>query len=219
MSKARRTSEIASWIRGEITSGTFPPGARIEERALCERFNVSKTPVREALIELASRGLVDLRQRRGATVTVLAPEQIVALFEMMTELESMAARLAAKRISTNLMAQLRDIHLRSAELVDDVLEYDRANTALHETIYRAAHNEFLEAGIKDARARLRIYRRYPFQQPGRMTQSYEDHEAIINAIGRGDGAAAARAMRRHLTVGGQVFADLVARLPRKEPVG
>jgi DNA-binding GntR family transcriptional regulator len=211
LTSARKTGEISNWIRGQIDSGTFAPGTRLDERALSERFDVSKTPVREALIDLASRGIVDLRQRRGAVVTVMSPEQIFALFEMMTELESLAAKLAAQRITPEVLQQIQDIHARAAYFLADDKSYDKLNTEFHETIYRAAHNEYLEAAIMDARTRLRIYRRYPFQRPGRMAQSHEDHEMIVKGISRGDGAATARAMRKHLTIGGRVFADLVAR--------
>ncbi|WP_454918836.1 GntR family transcriptional regulator [Xanthobacter sediminis] len=216
MRKGSRTEDIAGWIRGEIEAGALPPGARIEEKPLAERFGVSKTPVREALIQLASIGLVDLRQRRGATVTVLSVEQVVSMFEVMTQMEAMAAKLAASRMPAALHAELRALHAEAVHLVEtqDVQGYDSLNTRLHEIIYRGARNEYLEASVRDMRARLRIYRRYPFQRPGRMAQSHADHAEIIAAILNGDGEAAFAVMERHVTTGGQVFADLVAEMPR-----
>ncbi|OYX74362.1 MAG: hypothetical protein B7Y95_07365 [Rhizobiales bacterium 32-66-11] len=214
--KINRTGEIAKWIRGEIESGALPPGARLEERPLSERFGVSKTPVREALIQLASLGLVDLRQRRSATVTVLSVEQVVSMFEVMTEMEGMAAKLAASRMPPEDRRALAEIHAESAEFVanGDSSAYDLANTRLHERIYRGTCNEYLEFNIKDMRARLRVYRRYPFQKPGRIEQSHADHAQIVDAILRGDGATANRVMHEHITTGGRVFADLVAQMPR-----
>lgn len=214
MLKFNRTSEIASWIKAEIDSGALPPGCKLEERQLSEKFNVSKTPVREALIQLASRGLVELRQRRGATVSVLSAEQIVSMFEVMTELEGMAARLAATRMLKELQAQLVDIHELSESALHNAELYDTLNQDLHEIIYRGAQNTYLEQSIKETRARLRVYRRYPFQKPGRIQQSYQDHCTIVSAITRGDGHAADQAMRDHLTTGGRVFADLVAEAAR-----
>jgi DNA-binding GntR family transcriptional regulator len=210
--KLNRTGEIANWIRGEIDSGALAPGMRLEERQLSEMFQVSKTPVREALIQLASRGLVDLRQRRGATVAVMNAEQVVAMFEVMTELECMAARLAAMRMPPEERQQLIAIQACSEEFLDDQQNYDVTNTELHELIYRGACNAYLESSIKDARARLRVYRRYPFQKPGRIQQSYRDHDAIVTAIVNGDAKAASLAMHDHLTTGGRVFADLVAQM-------
>lgn len=214
--KGSRTEDIAGWIRTEIESGALPPGTRIEEKPVAERFGVSKTPVREALIQLASIGFVDLRQRRGATVTVLTAGQVVSMFELMAQMEAMAAKLAASRMPPALHAELKAAHEEAARMVkaEDVQGYDRVNTLLHEIIYRGARNEYLDAAVRDLRARLRIYRRYPFQRPGHMAQSHADHAAIIAAILKGDGEAAASAMERHVTTGGQVFADLVAEMPR-----
>ncbi|MGU3326667.1 GntR family transcriptional regulator [Methylobacterium mesophilicum] len=210
--KLNRTGEIASWIRSEIDSGALAPGMRLEERQLSEMFQVSKTPVREALIQLASRGLVDLRQRRGATVAIMSAEQVVAMFEVMTELECMAARLAATRMPLEQRQQLMTIHARSETFLDHQQDYDVINTELHELIYRGACNAYLEGSIKDARARLRVYRRYPFQKPGRIKQSYRDHDAIVTAIVNGNTEAASLSMHDHLTTGGRVFADLVAQM-------
>lgn len=216
MRKGSRTEDIAGWIRNEIETGALPPGARIEERQLAEHFGVSKTPVREALIQLASIGLIDLRQRRGATVTVLSVAQVVSMFEVMTQMEAMAAKLAASRMPAAFHEELLAVHREAEPVVaaQDTPGYDRLNTRLHEIIYRGARNEYLEAGVRDMRARLRVYRRYPFQRPGRMAQSHADHATIIAAILAGDAAAAFAAMERHVTTGGQVFADLVAEMPR-----
>lgn len=216
--KLNRTSEIANWIRSEIDSGALPPGTKLEERHLSEKFQVSKTPVREALIQLASLGLVDMRQRRGAMVSVMRADEIVAMFEVMTELEGMAARLASSRMPPEMRAALLSVHARSEAFVEDARGYDLLNTEFHELIYRGASNAYLESSIKDARARLHVYRRYPFQKPGRMRQSFLDHAAIVAAIMKGDGDGASLAMHEHLTTGGKVFADLVAQMPRTEIV-
>lgn len=211
--KIYRTGEIAKWIRSEIESGVLLPGARLEERPLSERFGVSKTPVREALIQLSSAGLVELRQRRGATVTVLSVEQVVSMFEVMTELESMAAKLAASRMSRDDRALLLRLHHRCEQCdPEDVAAYDILNREFHEIIYRGACNDYLEASIKDVRGRLRAYRKYPFQKSGRIAQSVSDHAQIVAALSKGDAETASRVMRDHIMVGGQVFADLVAQM-------
>ncbi|MDP3673850.1 MAG: GntR family transcriptional regulator, partial [Novosphingobium sp.] len=148
-----RTTEIARWIRDEIERGGFRPGDRLEERPLSERFKVSKTPVREALIHLSSLGLVELRQRRGATVTLLSPDQIVSMFELMTELESVASKLAAGRISPDDLEEMARIHDSSEVHFNngDVNAYYALNREFHERLYRGAGNPYLEASIKDIR--------------------------------------------------------------------
>jgi DNA-binding GntR family transcriptional regulator len=214
--KQYRTEEIAQWIRSEIESGAIPPGSRLEERPLSERFGVSKTPVREALIQLSSLGLVELRQRRGAIVTVLSVEQVISMFEVMTELESMAAKLAASRMSNRDREDLARIHSLGEECLpnEDFERYDAINKEFHELIYRGSCNDYLEANVKDVRARLRVYRRYPFQKPGRLLQSFSDHGLIVAAISKGDAEAAGRIMRDHIEIGGRVFADLVIEMRR-----
>jgi DNA-binding GntR family transcriptional regulator len=216
-SKQYRTDEIAKWIRDEIEAGTFQPGARLEEKPLSERFGVSKTPIREALIQLSSIGLVELRQRRGAIVTVLSVDQVISMFEVMTELESMTAKLAATRMSAPDRKDLATIHGRSEAFVaqEDFVEYDAINKEFHELIYRGSCNDYLETSVKDVRSRLRVYRRYPFTKAGRIRQSFADHGQIVDAILKGDGEAAAAAMRDHISIGGRVFADLVVQMRRQ----
>jgi DNA-binding GntR family transcriptional regulator len=216
-SKQYRTDEIAKWIRDEIEAGTFQPGARLEEKPLSERFGVSKTPIREALIQLSSIGLVELRQRRGAIVTVLSVDQVISMFEVMTELESMAAKLAATRMSAPDRKDLAMIHGRSEAFVaqEDFVAYDAINKEFHELIYRGSCNDYLETSVKDVRSRLRVYRRYPFTKAGRIRQSFADHGQIVDAIMKGDGEAAASAMREHISIGGRVFADLVVEMRRQ----
>lgn len=216
VSKESRAAEIAAWIRNRIEEGQLAPGDRLEERELSERFQVSKTPVREALIHLSSRGLVDLRQRVGATVRVLTSAQIVAMFEFMTELECMAARLAAARMQPVFEAQLRTELENCEKFLEDDVSYARANLALHRVIYAAASNEYLEDSVIDMRSQLRLYHRYPFNKAGRIVQSYQDHIRIVECILRGDGEAASEAMREHLTTGGKIFAELVAQVRQSE---
>ena len=214
--KQYRTEEIAKWIRDEIESGALSPGARLEERPLSERFGVPKTPIREALIQLSTIGLVELRQRRGAIVTVLSVDQVISMFEVMTELETMAAKLAASRMSAPDRAELEKIHRRSETCIstEDFEKYDAINKEFHELIYRGSCNDYLETSVKDVRSRLRVYRKYPFTKAGRIRQSFADHEQIVEAISKGDAEVAGAAMRDHISIGGRVFADLVVQMGR-----
>ncbi|MER8824736.1 FCD domain-containing protein [Mesorhizobium sp. M0991] len=142
---------------------------------------------------------------------------MISIFEVMTELESMAARLAASRMSADMREELAKIHRRSEAYVptEDFEKYDVANKAFHELIYRGSWNDYLERSVKDVRGRLRVYRRYPFQKPGRIRQSFSDHAQILDAILKGDDKAAGDAMRDHISIGGRVFADLVAEMGRR----
>src|SRR5207237_5339650 len=94
-----RSGELREILEEEIATGRLPPGTRLDETELSERFKVSRTPIREALIQLASIGIVEARPRRGAIIPQLTPQRLVEMFEVMAELESMCGRLAARRMS------------------------------------------------------------------------------------------------------------------------
>jgi DNA-binding GntR family transcriptional regulator len=126
----------------------------------------------------------------------------------------MAAKLAASRMSALDRKELAEIHRRSEAFVskENSEKYDAINKEFHELIYRGSGNDYLETSVKDVRSRLRVYRRYPFTKAGRIRQSFIDHSQIVDAIQKGDGEAAAAAMRDHISIGGRVFADLVVEM-------
>jgi DNA-binding GntR family transcriptional regulator len=113
--------------------------------------------------------------------------------------------------------ELQEIHRRSEACIpsEDFEEYDAINKEFHELLYRGSCNDYLETSVKDVRSRLRVYRRYPFQKPGRIRQSFADHGQIVKAISKGDSEAAGKAMRDHISIGGRVFADLVVEMARR----
>jgi len=213
----RRTAEIRAFLENSILSGALSPGTRLDETELASRFSVSRTPVREALLQLASVGLLETGRRRGAIVARMSVEQVVAMLEVLCELEAMAARLAAHRMSAAEHEVLRAVHRASAACIasDDVGCFDEANKRLHDLIYIGSRNDFLADQVRAIRRRLWVYRGFPFQRPGRMQTSFADHEGIIAAIVGRDGDLAGRRMMDHISVGGRDFADLVANLARQ----
>ena len=97
--KKSLSETIRAAIEQEILSGKLPSGSQLEEQQLLARFGVSRTPVREALIQLESAGLVDLVPRQGAIVSSISLREYVAMNEILVQLEALSARLAARRIS------------------------------------------------------------------------------------------------------------------------
>ena len=97
-----RSEELRETIEEMIAVGTLAPGHHLDETELATKFGVSRTPIRETLIQLASMGLVVIRPRRGAVVAELGPQQLVEMFEVMSELEATCARLAARRMTDDL---------------------------------------------------------------------------------------------------------------------
>src|SRR6476620_2353222 len=90
-----RSGELREILEEEIATGQLPPGTRLDDTELSERFKVSRTPIREALIQLASVGIVEARPRRGVIIPQLTAQRLIEMFEVMAELESMCGRLAA----------------------------------------------------------------------------------------------------------------------------
>jgi DNA-binding GntR family transcriptional regulator len=209
-----RQNEIRAWIENEILEGHLRPGDRISEQELCQKFAVSRTPVREALLQLASVDLVEFRSRQGAMVLRISVRQIASMWEVMTSLEGLCAELAARRMQREEREALAVVHERSRHFVaeNDVAGYDNCNREFHEIIYAGCRNDYLAAHVRDIRRRLRTYRRYPFQRAGGMERSLAGHEAVLKSLVVGDDAGAGSAMREHVA-GGLSFLDLVAELP------
>lgn len=214
-----RADALRDALEDEIVTGRLAPGTRLEEVALAKRFGVSRTPIREALLHLAAAGLIENRPRRGALVAAVGPQRLVEMFEVMAELEAMCARLAARRATPDEIAAIRAAHEACAEAAasGDGDRYYYGNEHFHDTIRRAARNGFLIEQADTLKRRLRAYRRLQLRARGRIAASFAEHEAITAAIAAGDGAAAARAMRAHVAVQGERFADLLASLPAPPP--
>ena len=210
----RRSEQLGEEIEERIVTGIYPPGMRLDEQELANAFGVSRTPVREALIQLASAGLVDMRPRRGATVPEMSAERLCEMFEVMAELEAMCGRLAARRILPVEQARLLDAH-RACEAARDEGNpdlYYQLNEVLHRCIYEASHNGFLAEQASALHRRLRPYRRLQLRVRDRMTNSYSEHAAVVDAILCGDSELAASLLRGHVVIQGQRFTDLIASL-------
>lgn len=210
----RRSEELSEMIEEQIATGIRRPGARLDEQELAVEFGVSRTPVREALIQLAAAGLIEMRPRRGAIVAEVGPTRLCEMFEVMAELEAMCVRLAARRISEEELRELQEAHraCETARDAQDPDEYYRLNEIFHRRIYAASHNQFLGEQANALHRRLRPYRRLQLRVRNRMQTSYSEHQAIVDAIVAGDGELAAQRLRKHVTVQGERFADLVSSL-------
>ena len=211
----RRSEEVRDEIEEQIAFGKYPPGKPLDETELAEQFGVSRTPVREALNQLATAGLIEIRPRRGAVVAEVGPQRLIEMFEVMAELEGMCGRLAARRLSGAELDALQAAQgacKQAKETGDPDLYYER-NDEFHGVIYAGSHNEFLIEQAWGLRRRLRPYRRLQLRVRDRMGNSFQEHEDIIAALRAGDGERADELLRAHVMVQGQRFADLIASLP------
>ncbi|MCV3238942.1 GntR family transcriptional regulator [Mesorhizobium sp. ZC-5] len=201
-------------IENGIVTGTLAPGSRLDEVQLASRFGVSRTPIREALMQLGAIGLVEIRPRRGAVVVDPGPNRIYEMFEVMAELEGMAGSLAARRYTEEDRAKLLAAHAKcelSATSGDtDAYYYD--NEIFHHAIYEASHSGFLFDQCSALHRRLRPYRRLQLRVRNRMKVSYGEHDGIIEAILAGEAEKARGLLRSHIAVQGDRFGDLIASL-------
>jgi DNA-binding GntR family transcriptional regulator len=189
-------------IADMIVTGVMHPGERLDELSLAVRFDVSRTPVREALRELSAMGLVDREPNRSAVVANVTEAYLHSMFEAMSELEAICARLAAERMTVDERHALEVEHRASARLVHANAQenYAAHNTEFHTRLYRGAHNDHIYEMVTQTRARLAPFRRAQFRLPGRLAKSYDEHDVIVTAIMRGDSAAASQAAYSHVAI-------------------
>jgi DNA-binding GntR family transcriptional regulator len=182
-------------IRGLIVSLELAPGAVIDERELIERLEIGRTPVREALRRLAHERLVEVYPRRGMFVTGVDVRELARLSEVRELLEPEAARLAAERATDTdreqLGALLAELDAGTGELMD-------LDERIHRAVYRAAHNDLLEATLEQYYVlALRIWS-MALDRSHELEEAVEAHRALLEAIQAGDGVRAADTMRAHV---------------------
>ena len=212
--RARTSDTLRREIEDDIEHGRLSPGDKLDEQTLAERFDVSRTPAREALLQLAAAGIVRLVPRQGAVVSSVSPQLAIGMVEVLTALEAEAAGLAARRMSAAEKAQLTKLHQASQAAVKrlDSAAYIKNNAAFHSAIYDGSRNEFLSEQIRTTRLRMRFYHRSSLYQPARLKASFQEHARVMEAIKSGDDTQAQHLMREHILFGGRVFADLIANL-------
>jgi DNA-binding GntR family transcriptional regulator len=182
-------------IRSLIVSLELAPGALIDERELIERLEIGRTPVREALRRLAHERLVEVYPRRGMFVTGVDVRELARLSEVRELLEPEAARLAAERATDTdreqLSRLLTELDAGGSELMD-------LDERIHRAVYRAAHNDLLEATLEQYYVlALRIWS-MALDRAHELEEAVEAHRALLEAIQAGDGERAADTMRAHV---------------------
>lgn len=209
------SDKIREALEAEIVAGKLDAGSRIDEQELMDRFAVSRTPAREAILQLMSAGLVTTVPRQGAVVATLSLPEYIAMLEILMELEGLAARLAARRMPAAQRKQLQEAHgaCQRAAAKDDAEAYGQANRVFHEIIYDGSLNEVLARQLRSMRLRMRRPQRALFDRPNRIRNSLAEHQTILEAIVAGDEDAAYRAMTGHISSGGNVYADAIASMP------
>jgi len=195
-----RYDDVVSGIRDLIVEGDLPAGERISERELCDRFGVSRTPLREALKVLASEGLVELMPNRGARVIRLTEQDAAEMFEVMGTLEGLAGELAASRITDEELAELKALHYQMAlhQARRELMPYFRLNQEIHRKIFEISRNRTLIAVYRGLAGRIRRPRYLANISAPRWAEALKEHEAILAAIEARDGASLGQILKDHL---------------------
>ena len=198
--KITRAEELRLQLADEIVRGALAPGSPLDETDIARRFSVSRTPVREALRQLAASGLVDARAHRGAVVARPTVERMTEMFEAMAELEAMCAGLAAERMAARRApwAGGDPRGIAGAQLCRQSRAVQRVNERFHNAIYAGAQNTYIAEITLATRVRVQPFRRAQFRNLGRLAKSQAEHDRVVVSIMRGDHVGAAAAMRAHI---------------------
>jgi DNA-binding GntR family transcriptional regulator len=198
--KITRAEELRLQLADEVVRGVLPPGAPLDETDIARRFKVSRTPVREALRQLAASGLIETRAHRGAVVARPSIERLTGMFEAMAELEALCAGLAAERMPPVERHKLEAVHeeLRVLSHAGNPDRFHEVNERFHNTIYGGSQNAYIAEMTLATRVRVQPFRRAQFRNLGRLAKSHAEHDRVVVAIMRGDRTGAAGAMRAHI---------------------
>jgi DNA-binding GntR family transcriptional regulator len=207
----RRADALRDRLEQDIVTGALRPGERLDEQSLADRFGVSRTPIREALMQLASAGLVELQARRGAFVASLSLREVIERFEVMAALEGACGALAARRLTDGERARLLQAHeaCRREAGSGDADAYYYANERFHRTLYDGSHNGYLAEQARLLHDRLKPYRRLQLRARSRVATSLAEHQAVVDAVLAGDGDAAERALKSHILIQGDRLSDFI----------
>lgn len=198
---------VTERLRDMIVENELKPGERVDEKALCDLFEISRTPLREALKVLASEGLVELLPNRGARVTQMTEREIVEIFEVASCLERMAAELSAERATDKELADLRRTHDSMVRYHDAGRrsDYFRLNHRIHNMLIQFARNSVLSEHHAVLMTRIRRARFQAIMSQERWDESVVEHEELTKALEARDGARAGEIMRAHVLETGEAI--------------
>ncbi|HYZ97609.1 MAG TPA: GntR family transcriptional regulator [Acidimicrobiales bacterium] len=193
-------ASVTDQLRDDILEGAFPPGERLIELQLAERYGVGRAAIRAALVELDAEGLVRREANRGATVRRISVTEAVEITQARAALEGLIAGLAAERATDGERDELCALLAEMTDAVEheDKLAYSKLNRALHGTLCRIARHRVADDLVANLRNRAAHHQFRLALVPGRAAESLAQHRAIVEAVTAGDGPAAEAAMRDHL---------------------
>jgi DNA-binding GntR family transcriptional regulator len=209
ISRRHLHGELLIRLRDCIIDGMLPPGSRIPEKALCQRFGVSRTPLREALKVLAYEGLVVLNHNRGSIVSPLSLDDLAQTFPIFATLEGLAGGIACEKLDDAGIKEIRRIHDVMMENYrrGDYGSHFAANEEVHARIQLGSANPCLIQLLQRLSGRVARARRRLVPSPLQWAQGIAEHEAIIAALEARDANATSTLLRQHLETTFEMIAD------------
>jgi DNA-binding GntR family transcriptional regulator len=193
--------QVAERLRARILSHRIAPGSWIDEQALSAEYGISRTPLREALKVLATEGLVTMRPRRGAYVTEMSERDVTEVYHLLSLLESDAAAEVARLATPDELASLESMHQKLEQAVDDRERFFALNEAFHMRLLEVAGNRWRTQVVVDLRKVMKLNRHHSLFREGRLTESLNEHRALMTALLRRDATAAEVLSRAHFRNG------------------
>ncbi|MBL7177526.1 MAG: GntR family transcriptional regulator [Desulfobacteraceae bacterium] len=206
--------DIAHQIREMIINGEMINGQKIDERLLCESMGVSRTPVREAIRILSSEGLIKLVPHKGAFLSELSRKEINEMFEVMSTLEGMCARLATKKMKEKDFQKIEKLHqeLEQHYQNKDQKSYIKSNNKYHIFLQVLSGNGVLHDVINGLRNKILWYRFRSLNDPNRFSQSIKEHREILEAFRHRNDRKAEALLKLHLKKAGKIVAKMVSEI-------
>jgi len=210
--------EVAGRLRAMLVEGRIPPGAKLNERELCELLKISRTPLREAIKRMAAEGLVDLLPNRGAVAVKLSETDVLHTFELLAALEGLSGELAAQRITAAEITQVKALHyeMLAAFMRQDLPAYYRLNAQIHAAINAAARNPVLSKTYGEVNARVQSLRFRTNQNQAKWRQAVKEHERMIEALEARDAAGLRALLIEHLLRKRDTVLELMRERPAAE---
>ncbi len=187
-------------IRKDILQNKFAVGEKLTEQVLCDRYEMSRTPVREALRQLELEGLIEMVPNRGAFVLGLSPQNLRDLYDMRRDYEVLAVRWAIERMTDEDLARLEEAY-EFMEFYTMKNESDKMlniNTQFHELIYAAAGNRILQNTLSTYQAYIKLTKTNTAYVDGYLDEVLQEHKAIFEAFKARDPEAGAKAIAHHI---------------------
>ena len=193
--------QVAEQLRQRIFQRELEPGSWIDELKIAEQMGISRTPLREAIKELAAEGLVTMKVRRGAYVTEMSDKDLRDVYHLLALLESDAAAVVAERATVQQLQALQTLHEELERSVHDRDQFFAVNERFHMQLLALADNRWRDQLVADLRKVMKLNRHNSLLKQGRIAESLQEHRTIMQALHARQPETARQALQAHFAHG------------------